>query len=80
MKRTLIATLLASGALVSAQSFAAAYGDENDTSWLPKANAAQTAEKQTPSRFAKSGEQPDTHNGVRLNDENNTAWLTGAKR
>jgi len=77
MKRTLLAALIATGALASAQSFAATYGDENDTSWLPQARSQQAtgAQADAGARFVRSTELPDTHNGVRIGDENNTSWL-----
>jgi hypothetical protein len=82
MKRTLLATLVAAGTLVSAQSFAAGYsGDDNDGAWLKSnATAQQDRNTNTTSRFAKSSELPGFHNGVRFGDENNDAWLPGAKR
>ncbi len=76
MKRSLIASLLAVGALASAQTFAATYyGDENDTSWLPHANAKQESQAQ-----AKSQEKSTQPNIVRYGDENDLSWLPGAKR
>ena len=76
MKRTLLASLVAAGTLVSAQSFAATYqGDENDTSWLPKANTAQT-QKETGTRIALPQGKI-----IHYGDENDTSWLpTPAKR
>ncbi len=76
MKRSLIASLLAVGAFASAQSFAATYyGDENDTSWLPHANAKQGS--QAPVKSQEKSTQP---NVVRYGDENDTSWLPGAAK
>jgi len=75
MKRTLLAALLATGALVSAQSFAAdsnpataRYLDENDLSWLYVPPTA----KQFPADGGKpASPSPIVHYG----DENDLSWL-----
>ncbi len=76
MKRSVIASFLAVGALASAQSFAATYyGDENDTSWLPHANANQESQVQL-----KSQDKSSRPNIVRYGDENDTSWLPAAAK
>ena len=68
MKRTLLAALLAAGALVSAQSFAGGYfGDENDTSWL---YAAPTAKP-----FFSDSRPAAATQIARFGDENDASWL-----
>lgn len=73
MKRTVLAALLAAGAVFSAQASAAAWGDENDLSWLPRANASQEAQVSTRSNAVTT--DATAKPSVRFGDENDTSWL-----
>ena len=75
MKRTLLAALLATGALVSAQSFAAGsnpasgyFGDENDLSWL---YVPPTAKRFPADSGKPASPSPITHYG----DETDLSWV-----
>jgi hypothetical protein len=73
MKRTLLAALIATGALASSQSFAATYfGDENDLSWLPARAQSQPSKK-----FDGAAVQSTI---VHYGDENDLSWLPAAKK
>lgn len=71
MKRTVLAALIATGALVSAQASAAAWGDENDLSWLPTAKGAQVSTRYN----AVTSDVAAPKQSVRFGDENDTSWV-----
>ncbi len=71
MKRTILAALLATGAVFSAQASAAAWGDENDLSWLPQANEQAQTSTRNNAVTTDAAAKPF----VRFGDENDTSWV-----
>lgn len=75
MKRTILAALLASGALVSSQASVATYfGDENDHSSLPQARKAAQVD-QAPAAPGAVTTDAMPERWVLFGDENDHSWL-----